>query len=749
MSQVREDTENLEQKDINNRNISEEVRNLVDWKNPPELADLKNDYEQAKNSHLYMVNRVNDWMDAYRGKIKFKPKDGRSKVVPKLIRKQCEWRYAALEEPFLSTEDMFKIRPATYDDVESARQNEIILNKQFRVDINRTLFTNRYVRNAVNHGTVVCKLSWETKKDIVTEEVPVYTQTPEETLLVLQQMVQQQQMSPEEAEQILQSGQPIQIGVEPRQVEKEVINRPVIEVKDCRNVIIDPSCEGDVDNAQFMIDTFLVDMNTLKKDEGTRYKNLDKLEVRNSYSIDDPYYYDNDRANPNFNFTDRARKKMVAYEYWGYWDINGDGRTEPIVATWVNDTLIRLEENPYPDKKIPFVVVQYLPPDTETVYGDADASLLMDSQNIIGAVMRSIIDLMGRSANAQLGIAKNLLDPINRKRFNNGEDFEFNPITNLQDGFYMTKLPEISRSALEVIQLENNEAEALSGIKAFSQGLQGQSLGENVGGIRSALDAVSKREVGILRRLADGIKKIGRKIIAMNSVWLHDEEIVRITDEEFVAIKRSDLAGDFDLIVDVSTAESDNQKASELAFMLQTMGNNVPFEMTKMVLSKIADLRKLPDLAKAINEYQPQPDPLQQEQAQLQNEMLKAQITNEQAKGAENQTDVALKQAKTQTELAKAKATNAVADKTNLDYLEQANGINHERELEKQAQQNEANMRLEAMKQESDVAKQTRQNRYDMAKTGMQLQRDLEKELMGLEYKDRIDRRSRYDKNRT
>ena len=747
MSQVRDDTENLEQKDINNRNVSDEVRNLVDWVNPPELADLKNDLEQAKSHHLEMVNKVNACMDAYRGVKKFKAKKGRSEVVPKLIRKQCEWRYAALEEPFLSTEDMFKIRPATFDDVESAKQNEVILNKQFRVDINRVLFTNKYIRNAVNHGTIVCKLGWEQEKGIVTEEVPVYTQSPEETLIVLQQMVQAQQIAPEEAQQILQSGQPIQVSVEPQQVEKIVINRPIIEVKDCRNVIIDPSCEGDVEKAQFMIDTFLVDMSTLKKDG--RYKNLDKLQVRNSYATDDPYYYDNDRSNPNFMFSDTARKKMVAYEYWGYWDIDGDGIVKPIVATWVNDTLIRLEENPFPDKKLPFVVVQYLPPDKETVYGDPDAALLIDNQDIVGAVTRSMIDLMGRAANAQLGIRKDLLDPINRQRYNNGEDFEFNPVQAVQDAFYMTKLPEIPRSALEVIQLENNEAEALTGVKAFSQGLQGQALGDSVGGIRSALDAVSKRELGILRRLADGLKKIGRKIISMNSVWLNDEEIVRITDEEFIAIKRSDLAGNFDLIVDVSTAESDNQKASELAFMLQTMGNSVPFDITKMVLSKIADLRKLPDLSKAIKEYQPQPDPLAQEQAQLQNEMLKAQITNEQAKGAENETDVALKQAKTKTELAKAKVANANADKTNLDYLEQASGLNHEREMEKQTMQNEANLMKQSMQQEHDAAKQVRQNRHDMAKTGLQLQRDLEKELLGLEYKDRIDRRSRYEKNRS
>ena len=738
--------------------IVNDARNLVDWKNPPRLEDLKNDCKEAYSSHNEMVDKVNKWMSAYRGELNFKPMEGRSKIQPRLIRKQAEWRYAALEEPFLSTDDMFKVYPATYDDVQSAKQNEVILNKQFRVDINRIQFINNYIRDAVNHGTVICKLGWEVQTDIVTEEVPVYTKSPEETLMVLQQLVQAQQMSPEEAQQILQEGQPIQIGVQPQEVEKEVVNRPVIEVKDCRNIIIDPSCEGDIDKAQFIIDMFLVDMSTLKKDG--RYKNLDKLEVDFTEDADGSHY-DNDDKITNFRFSDKARKKMTAYEYWGYWDIDGDDIVKPIVATWINNTLIRLEENPFPDKKLPFVVVQYLPPDRDVVYGDADASLLMDTQDIVGAVTRSIIDLIGRSANAQKGVRKDLLDPLNRDKYNKGLDFEFNPIQGgVNDGFYMTKIAEIPRSALEVIQMMYNEAEALTGVKAFEQGIQSAALGDSVGGIRSALDAVSKRELGILRRLADGIKKIGRKIIAMNSVWLSDEEVIRITDEEFVHIKRSDLAGNFDLVVAVSTAEENNQKASELAFMLQTMGNSVPFDITKMILSKIADLRKLPDLAKAIEEYQPQPDPLQQENVQLQNEMLKAQIVNEQAKGEENAMDVQLKQAKTESEKAKAKSLNANADMTNLGYIEQASGLTHERDLEKQAQNNQAAMEREAQKADTDLTKQliqqdhdnqkqASQNRHDMLKTGLQLQRDLEKQRLGLEYKDRIDKRSRYDKNRS
>ena len=1022
--------------------IDSDVRNLVDWANPPTVKDLKGDLSEAMPNHNLHINRVNDWITALRGEIKIKTQEGRSKVQPKLVRKQNEWRYSALEEPFLSTDDMFMVNPVTYQDVESAKQNMMILNKQFKVDIPKVKFINKYIRTAVNTGTVITKLSWESEVDTVLDEVPVFTQTPEELYQALQELVMTGQMSEEEAIQIMEAGEPIQIGVTSEYVEKEVINRPVLQVRDSRNVIIDPSCEGEVSNAKFIIDKFLTDLSTLKKD--SRYSNLEKIQEKEYSSASDTTYYDSEYNNdPNFRFNDKPRQKLVAYEYWGYWDINGDGIVKPIVATWIGDTMIRLEENPYPDKQLPFVVVQYLPPDYETVYGDADASLLKDNQDIIGAVSRSMIDLIGRSANAQQGIRKDLLDPINSKRFKDGLDFEYNPVSNVKDALFTTKIPEIPRSALEMIQLQNNEAEALTGVKAFTGGISGDALGtmldletdvpmydgsfkkvkdlvpndvligkdgkatkietlfaidypkiayelefsngakviaggehkwsvtdshmrkyktvdtdymydqiqknrsvyiprikridmngsypdvdpycigywlgdgnsyrsnivtmdmevvdrfkcnykvvedqhttnskavsyniyskntqhnrdaetgrylpdntsfefhlrtlgllkiyggekhipeqyfsapyniklellrglmdadgyahsgsfnvftqtegrlkddiirllksmgvspkiskvrtakqlnaykknnlsclqivsrkdayeigfscvdnpffitrkackyktpkqisnyrlvnikivdkslmrclqvdspdhlfavtkdyilthNSVGGIRSALDATAKRELGILRRLSDGLKEIGKKIIAMNSVWLSDEEVIRVTDEEFVAIKRSDLAGNFDLSLSVSTAEADNQKASELSFMLQTTGGVLPLEITKLILAKIANLRKLPDLAKQIEEFQPQPDPIAQEKAMLEVELLKAQITNEYSKARENEEDINLKSARAANELAKAGKTASEKDKLDLDFVEQASGLQQERELEKQ-----------------------------------------------------------------
>ena len=189
--------------------------------------------------------------------------------------------------------------------------------------------------------------------------------------------------------------------------------------------------------------------------------------------------------------SDKSRKKVVAHEYWGFYDIEDNGELVPIVITWIGDVIIRMERNPYPDQKIPYVVVPYLPVKRE-LYGEPDAEFLEDNQKVIGAMMRGMIDLLGRSANAQQGFAKGMLDPLNRRKFDNGQDYEYNPSQNPQQGLIEHKYPELPASALTMLTIQNQEAEALTGVKSFSGGISGESYGDVAAGWRYALARASR-----------------------------------------------------------------------------------------------------------------------------------------------------------------------------------------------------------------------------------------------------------------
>jgi len=640
--------------------VETDASTLVDWENPPSLANLKQDYESALVAHQAHVDEIDAWLRVLDGDQTINAKQGRSRLVPRLARRQAEWRYAALSEPFLSTDDLFNTSPQTFEDKEVAVQNGLVLNYQFNCRMDKVKFIDEYIRTAVDEGTVVVRTGWEFEegKRKVYEDI----------------MNRQVVMSPEGEP----TQQEIKVGQKATLKTVTIKNQPVLTVCDYNNLVLDPTCEGDIEKASFVIYSFETSLSELKKDG--RYTNLDDINFESASVLADPDHEVN-TEDTAFTFKDKARKKVIAREYWGYWDIDDTGEVKPFVATWVGSTFIRMEENPYPDKKIPFVLVQYLPR-RKNIYGEPDAALIEDNQKIVGAVTRGIIDIIGRSASGQQGIRKDALDVTNARKFERGEDYKFNANVDPRQAFHMEVYPEIPRSALEVLNMQNNDAEALTGVKAFTQGISGQALGVTATGIRSALDATSKRELGILRRLSNGLNQIGRKIISMNSEFLDDEEIIRVTNEEFVAINRNDLGGKYDIKLNISTAEADEQKGSELAFMLQTMGNTMPPEMSQMILADIAQLRKMPDLAKRIAEYQPQPDPMAQQKAQLENALLEAQVANEMAKGRENEVDVQLKSAKAATEQAKARGMHSQSDISDLDFVEKESGVQHAREIE-------------------------------------------------------------------
>lgn len=727
---------------------------LTNWRNEPTIQSLKIDLNNSSTSHSVQVTKINAWLEKLEAKplpkTKGKP---RSRIVPKLVRKQAEWRYASLSEPFLSTSNIFKVNPVSYEDGYSARQNELVLNHQFNTQINKIKFIDDYVRSAVDTGTAILRVDWVEQHNIIDVPTPQYQLQPvdpsdvqasnrferiqrmfsdsiysqnvpihwvnalqranDETQAreqqVMQQMqlqlmeAQQQGLPPEQLEAIQQQYQeqlqqlppimyePIQVGTVINQ-EEEVVNKPQLSVIDYHKVYIDPTCEGDLDRAEFIIYVF----NSCKADllADGRYQNVEQIPedagVDHSYS---QYDYDD-------TFIDPARKKLTVYEYWGNWDINGDGTKVPIVATWVGDIMIRLEENPYPDHKPPFVIVPYLPV-TNRIYGEPDGALIGDNQDIIGAITRGMIDTLGSSANSQTAIAKDALDSLNMNKFIKGEDFMINPGVPANQAIYQFTYPELPQTPLVFIQSQQAEAEALTGVKAYSEGITGDSLGATASGVRSVLDASSKREMGILRRLADGLKKVARKIIAMNALWLNDSEVIRITNEDFVEIHRDDLAGNFDLELTISSAEEDTAKAESLAFMLQTLGNTVDQGMTQMILSEICDLRKMPELAERVRRYTPpEPDPVQQQLQQLQIETMQAQLEKLQAEVQKINADAGYSDAraqnelteaqwkpqelqiKAQTEMAKANLNNVTARKLNQDYMDNVMGVTHNRNVE-------------------------------------------------------------------
>lgn len=695
---------------------------LTNWKQEPDLADLKTDLNNSTAAQSAQTTKITKWLDILylTGNAKPVTAEGKSKVAPKLVRTQAEWRYAALSEVFLSSTDLFNVNPLTWEDVKSAQQNELILNNQFDTKIDKVAFIDKMIRACVNEGTAILRTGWEHKTEEVTEEVPNFMMVEDPTfgpeLEQIMQMIQKEpdflEDQPEEVrlsvEYSQQAGVPIRVyqdGTRTETTQKVICNHPTVEVVDFSSIYVDPTCQGDLSKAQFIIHKFETSLSDLKRDG--RYKNLDKITQENAMvTTDTGNQYDSTNNVGNFTFKDEPRKKMYAYEYWGYYDYDDTGIAKPMVCTWVGNTIIRMGPNPYPDKQFPFVFIPFMPV-KGSLYGEPDAELLEDNQKIKGAVTRGMIDLMGKHAAGQSGFAKGTMDQVNMHKFRNGQDYEFNSNQNPQYAIHTHTFPDIPDSAPFMLNMVNTDSESLTGVRAFAgTGVSGVNLGQTAEAVRTATDAATKREIGIVRRLGNGMVQVARKFLMMNAMFLEEEEVVRITNENFVTIKRDDLRGDYDLRINISTPEEDSSKSQNLSFILQTLGNNLPPEIPVKIMAKIVKLHKLPDLAHFLETWEPQPDPIAEAMKELELAKIKAEtaLLNAQAREADAKSFV--QAAKVGVEEARAGQMQSQTDKNNLDFYNDAQGVKHEQAKD-----------LQQQKLDNDLAKDVlkNQNQLDLA----------------------------------
>lgn len=646
------------------------------------LKALKADYEASRVQHDNQMAKIKVYRNEYDGKPYGNEVKGRSRIVSRDIKKQSEWQHSTLLAPFVSTPDIVKVAPVTWEDVEAARQSETLLNYQFCRQFGRYNFMRKALKVLDTEGTLVVQAGWDYEEEEVEVEVPVIG--------------------------IDMIGNEVIVGTEVQTEIKIIKNQPTAVV--CRNedIFIDPTCMDDMDKCQFVVHRYETDLSTLRKDG--RYKNLNKLASDGEAAALNDYDYDPEDET-QFRFEDDPRKKIMVYEYWGNYDIDEDGEVEPIVCAWVGNVVIRLQTNPYPDKKPPFLVVPYNSVPFQ-IYGESDSELLSDSQKIKTAITRGIIDNMAKSNNGQKGIRKGALDATNRKKFINGEDFEFNGTPN---DFWDGSFNAIPQSAFNMLGMVTNEIESLSATKSFSQGITGNSLGSTATGTKGALDATSIRKMDRVRNVSENlIKPLLRKWLAYSAEFMEESEIVRVTNDQFVEIRRDDLLGNVDLDIQVSTAEDNASKAQELAFMLQTLGQTMDAPMRNIVMAEIARLHDMPMLEKHFREYQPQPDPaaeqakqLEIERISLENEKLRADIADKYARSRENNIDSLLKMNKAKVEEMKARKLGSEADKLDLDFLTQESGVNHERDMEKKDFDRLAKLDEQAMKAMMTPKKET------------------------------------------
>ena len=603
--------------------------------NEEALKVILSDIDSAKKAKKDIDGKIEEWLSEFEGKPYGNETKGRSKIVVKDIKKAVEWFVPTATDPFVKKPRIVKLEGITADDVNTAKMHERLLNYQFIRKFDSYNFIHDLFKVSATEGTVIVRCGWDYEEK---EEVETYENISPEEAIVISEDGRKEIVSSKENEDGTYT-----LSIVERKVVK---NQPTAEVLRNGYCYPDPTCTT-VEDANFFAYKYESTMSELRASGKYKEEDLDDLIAtleREDSSLESNRNSNNRELGKDETYVSEsdANKKVTVYEYWGKLDLNDDGISEPIVATIVNKKLLDIDDNPYPDKELPFVEIPFSK-NTFAFWGNPLAEFLSDNQKVRTSLMRGFIDNVAQSNNGKKYIKKGAMDAINRKKHetNVGGIIEINGDKN---DFFEGEFNQISPSVFNLYELVQQEAEALSGINRTMQGVDSRGLNDSATGASIQQSNSQRRMMDVVRRHATGLKKIFRKWISYNKEFLSDEEVMRINGE-FIPFRRDDISGEFDIDITVGTDGIAEAKVNQITMLMQQVGGlagvaSIPPQFFNLMLGKLADEWGYPDVAQMLESPQPeQPNPMEEAMAKLEMEDKTAEVDLKKAKAIQAMSD--------------------------------------------------------------------------------------------------------------
>lgn len=588
------------------------------------FENLRYDYKKAKEAKTIIDNLITEWSDLYDGKKLGNENPQKSQVVMKEVAKQIEWQKPALMEPFTSTSNPIRIKSGK--NANRSRIMQKYLNGQFAGEFDREEFMDNMTDILLREGTVWTRTGWKYEEEKKNRVVPN---------IDMQKLLENE----EEPSSIKQNKDgTFRVKYSTIDVLKNI---PTLEV--CRNehIFPDPSART-MDECRFVIYKKYMTLSELKQAGIYDKKKLERLESKfDDESKEDTslgQIRDSDARDYGYDSTykpkDGARQKIAILEYWGYYDLDGDGIAEPIVATFTEKwgCNLHIGENPYPSKNIPFQRAVYSAR-SFSLWGNALAYFIGDNQRIKSGFMRGILDNMSLANNGQKFVQRGALDYVNFKRLRNGEKHVIvNRPDAIADGGY-NNLPQSVFTTMEMI---NQETKELTGNSAGGNQFAQKDQSEDN---PAQLTMSQQRIAGTVRNIANVLGRALKEWLLMAESFLTNEQIEQMFSEQEVKdIMSFEDAKYAQTSVKVGTEVIRSMRVQQLNMLMQqskTLGEQAPQDTISALTAEMFELFDMYEKAEEIRNYKPEPNPmaikmqeLEIQKLELENVKLQVEIEN-------------------------------------------------------------------------------------------------------------------------
>ena len=588
------------------------------------LNDVKKDWESSKRARLRIDTKIAQWMKIFNGDLYGNEVDNRSKIIMKDVRKAIAQMKPYITEPFLSQEQIVKANGASVESDANASFMSDVLNHQYNYEFDKYRFVNRLAEVLPKEGTVFVRTGWEfeSKKE--------------------QKRIDGLDM--QSAAIAMQSGQAD--GYEQNEdgtfsliknYDVTLKNRPTAKICKSESIYTDPTAES-FEESKFIIHQYELSISDLRKQaniydyEGGIEELAQQIQTKDfpdtALGVERYTKTQNTGIDHTFKFSNKNSQKVRILEYWGEGTLSENQDTnQQIVCAWVKDTniILRLDKNPYPDNAIPFVSMPYIE-EPFSIWGNALAFLIDDTQKVHTAIMRGFIDNMSLSNNGQKFFQKGSIDYINMKKMSQGSKYiEVNDINGFKDGSYN----QIPQSTFGVYDMLTQQEESLTGVSRNLGGLEFGTVGRTASGVSSVMNSAQKQIVHTIRGVSDLYAKIMKKWAAYNQAFLDDEQAFKISGQ-LAQISREQIQGQFNVEIAMNIDGSNQGKIQQINALLQQsqqLGQSgIPPEVFRLLVAEIFDGFGKNEAAQKVRDFQPEPDPVQQQMQQLEMEEKKANI---------------------------------------------------------------------------------------------------------------------------
>lgn len=642
------------------------------------FSDLRHDYSKAKEAKTIIDKQIQEWNDMYYGKKFGNENTQKSQVVMKEIAKQIEWQKPALMEPFTSTSNPIRLKTSKNEN--RSRIMQKYLNGQFAGEFDREEFMDAFTDVLLREGTVWTRTGWEFKEEKIVDVVA--NKSIEE--------LAEDEREPVDIKE--DKNRKFRAKYERVDILK---NAPTMSILRNEHVFPDPSART-MDELRFVVVKRFVTMSELRNSGLYDEEKLELLEskITNESKEDTTlgqtrdadardYGYDS-----TFQTKDKARHNIAILEYWGMYDRDGDGITEPIVAIWAEKEKCNLYigDNPFPSKKIPLQRAVYSAR-AFSIWGNALAYFVGDNQRIKSGIMRGILDNMSLANNGQKFVLRGALDYVNFKRLRAGEKHIIvNKPDSISDGTYNV----LPASVFQTMEMVNQETRDLTGNTGYQTPTQKDYSEDNP----AQLTMSQQRIAGTVRNIANVLSKAMKEWLMMAELFLTNEQIEGMfTQQDAVDYFTFEDSKFVQTSIKVGTEALRSMRIQQLNMLMQqskALGEKTPPDTISALTAEMFELFDMYEKAEEIRNYTPQPNPIaikmQQLEAQrleLENAKLQAEIAEIQSRtklnGADTYATVEYKTAQTAEKYAKAQSHKVDTALKPVDIMNKAKQISQRR----------------------------------------------------------------------